>query len=246
MKLSANTFRASLLLLGGFLATGAVQALDVNITEDKSTIKVLHANKIIEVRRDQDPNHLVDAMWAKTSRTCPPFCIQPSRPLEGVELLTEVDLFEFMEQEINNDTGVLIDARLPDWHLRGTIPGSVNIPFTVFQREPNDPKLVKALSLLGARPRGADGAIIKLIDDLLGSDKTEQWDFSEAKHIVLWCNGPWCGQSPHAIRALAHLGYPVEKMGYYRGGMQMWQILGLTTVVPDADEQLFADAGGSE
>jgi rhodanese-related sulfurtransferase len=49
---------------------------------------------------------------------------------------------------------------------------------------------------------------------------------------LLWCNGPWCGQSPRAIRALISLGYPAEKLYYYRGGMQMWQSLGLTTVLP--------------
>jgi len=47
---------------------------------------------------------------------------------------------------------------------------------------------------------------------------------------MLWCNGPWCGQSPHAIRGLLDLGYPAEKLYYYRGGMQAWQSLGLTVV----------------
>jgi hypothetical protein len=53
-----------------------------------------------------------------------------------------------------------------------------------------------------------------------------------AKDLVLWCNGPACGQSPRAIRGLLDVGYPGEKISYYRGGMQMWQLWGLTTVVP--------------
>ncbi len=65
-----------------------------------------------------------------------------------------------------------------------------------------------------------------------GDKKTDTWDFSEARQLLLWCNGPWCGQSPRAIRALISLGYPAEKLYYYRGGMQMWQSLGLSTVVP--------------
>ena len=28
-------------------------------------------------------------------------------------------------------------------------------------------------------------------------------------------------------------GYPPDKLRYYRGGMQMWQVLGLTTVIPN-------------
>ena len=69
---------------------------------------------------------------------------------------------------------------------------------------------------------------------LLGGDqKTEQWDFSNAKELLLWCNGPWCGQSPRAIHGLLKAGYPAEKLYYYRGGMQMWQSLGLTTILPE-------------
>ncbi len=46
--------------------------------------------------------------------------------------------------------------------------------------------------------------------------------------IVLFCNGPWCGQSPTAIRRIIEAGYPAEKIRYYRWGMQGWRMLGLT------------------
>jgi len=36
---------------------------------------------------------------------------------------------------------------------------------------------------------------------------------------------------------LIKLGYPEEKMKYYRGGMQAWQLLGLTTIVPEKDKK---------
>jgi len=49
---------------------------------------------------------------------------------------------------------------------------------------------------------------------------------------VLFCNGPWCDQSPRAIRGLRKIGYPADKLHYYRGGMQDWLIMGLTTIVP--------------
>ena len=65
-----------------------------------------------------------------------------------------------------------------------------------------------------------------------GNKKTERWDFSHAKDLLLWCDGPWCDQSPRAIHGLISAGYPAEKLYYYRGGMQMWQSLGLTTVMP--------------
>ena len=69
----------------------------------------------------------------------------------------------------------------------------------------------------------------------LGVEYTKKgtWDFTSAKTILLYCNGAWCGQSPTAINALIELGYPKSKMKYYRGGMQSWQLLGLTTIVPE-------------
>jgi rhodanese-related sulfurtransferase len=150
-----------------------------------------------------------------------------------------------MEKQVNSHNGLIIDARLPDWYLRGTIPGSVNIPFTIFQRGPDDAKFKMAFEMLGVRPRGQVSAFTRLTDQVFNKgEKTELWDFSAAKEIVLWCNGPWCGQSPHAIRALVKQGYPVGKIHYYRGGMQMWQILGLTTVTPSAESVIFADASG--
>jgi hypothetical protein len=36
--------------------------------------------------------------------------------------------------------------------------------------------------------------------------------------------------SPELIWALLDYGYPAHKIKYYRGGMQAWQLLGLTTV----------------
>jgi rhodanese-related sulfurtransferase len=58
------------------------------------------------------------------------------------------------------------------------------------------------------------------------------WNFENAKTLVLYCNGPWCGQSPTNIKQLLSMGYPSYKLKWYRGGMQDWKVLGLTTVPP--------------
>lgn len=47
---------------------------------------------------------------------------------------------------------------------------------------------------------------------------------------ILFCNGPQCGQSPVAIRALLGAGYPAEGLLYYRGGLHDWLTLGLPVV----------------
>jgi len=69
---------------------------------------------------------------------------------------------------------------------------------------------------------------------VLGAEKLEDgtWDFGNARELLLFCNGPWCGQSPRAIRNLVAAGYPPSKLFYYRGGMQNWQLLGLPVHVP--------------
>lgn len=47
---------------------------------------------------------------------------------------------------------------------------------------------------------------------------------------VFFCNGPQCGQSPMAIRALLEAGHRTDLIWYYRGGLHDWVTLGLPTV----------------
>lgn len=217
------------------LMAGTIQALEVKIRPDRDKVQVIHGDDLVKIQRIQDQNHTIEGGFAKTSRKCPPFCIEPMEVAPGVRTVGELELMEFMEQKLPGEEGLVIDARVTSWHLRGTIPGSINIPFTTFELKPDDPKLIKALRELGGKPRSDVSGITRSLEGmgLMGGDeKTDFWDFTRAKELVLWCNGPWCGQSPRAINALLKLGYPASKLNYYRGGMQMWQIFGLTTVVP--------------
>ena len=43
----------------------------------------------------------------------------------------------------------------------------------------------------------------------------------------------WCPQSSWAIQNLIKIGYPKEKLKWYRAGMYGWTILNLTTIVPE-------------
>jgi rhodanese-related sulfurtransferase len=209
--------------------------LEVRITDDKPYSVVNHGKELVKVQRIQDTSHTIDGSFAKTSRPCPPFCVNPLNIADGVATVAELEVIKFMETAMHRGDGVMIDARTPSWHDKGTIPGSVNIPFTVFEKPADDPELAEVLERLGARERDDVNVVMRSLEKVgmfSGSQKTDTWDFSEAKQLLLWCNGPWCGQSPRAIRALISLGYPAEKLYYYRGGMQMWQSLGLTTVLP--------------
>lgn len=156
----------------------------------------------------------------------------------GVTTVGEVEMFDFMENKVNNGTGLIIDARVPSWHKKGTIPGSINIPFTEFERKPTDPLLGKVMEKIRAKRRTQVGFVGHAWDKTLetvgvNTQRSGYWDYSDSPDLLLWCNGPWCGQSPHAIHGLIDLGFPAEKIYYYRGGMQMWEMLGLTIVVPE-------------
>lgn len=193
-----------------------VNALDVRITPEIETVDVIHVGKKVAIMRNQDPRNKVTPEYAGTSRKCPPYCIQPMGIAEGVETVGELEMLDYLKRSSGGDTSVLvIDSRSPDWVAKGTIPGSVSIPWTTLAPE-----------------EGADPfAIADLFQEKFGVKTSEGlWDFTNAKTLVLFCNGMWCGQSPSNIRSLLRFGYPPRKIKWYRGGMQDWEILGLTVV----------------
>lgn len=227
------------IILAGWLAsTTGSRAEPVNITQYRPSFSVEVNGETIRIERIQDNSNVLSGGFAKTSRPCPPFCIHAMEAVPGVRTLGELELFEFMEKKQQRGEGVLVDARTPSWYKKATIPGSTNIPFTVFaDPDPENPELWEALRGLGVEKKGGDSDSLAeglgRVLDFFGSDAPEEsevFDFSAAKELVLFCNGPWCDQSPRAIKGLRRIGYPAVKLHYYRGGMQMWLLLGLTTV----------------
>ena len=197
------------------LSVSAGDKLAVNITKGLGSIEVMHHGKKVTIMRNQDQKNTVNKAFAKTSRKCPPFCIQPATLAPGVETIAEVEVIDYLKKMNAGDKSILvIDSRTPDWVKRGTIPGAVNIPWT---------------SLNPAK--GADPLSIgEIMEDQFGAKQLEGlWDYSKAKTLVMFCNGMWCGQSPNNIKNLLKFGYPAHKIKWYRGGMQDWEILGLST-----------------
>lgn len=68
-------------LAAGLSFSSAVIAADeakpVGITADKMSVTVKHDGKDVEIKRNQDNKAVVVDDFAKTSRPCPPFCVQP-------------------------------------------------------------------------------------------------------------------------------------------------------------------------
>lgn len=216
-----NSTRASLVLAACLvLAAGAPFAeeptgSEVRITPELPRITVLHNGQPVTIERNPDPDNMVEPDFALTSRPCPPFCILPMTLAPGVETLGELELMAYLEK-IGRDSNILvIDSRDGTWPQRsGLIPGAVVLPWQ--QLHPAHASAAEIADLMQFR----FGAI--RVDGL--------WNFSNVKTLVFYCNGPWCGQSPTNIRQLLSLGYPPHKLKWYRGGIQDWKALGLTTV----------------
>lgn len=187
-------------------------AQDVKITQDVAQVVLNIRGQTLTIERNQDPEARVADGFAKTGRPCPPFCIHPMSAAPGVETVGELELIGFLQDYVSDNRGLLIDSRLPEFYTKGTIPGAVNLPFSTM--EDSNPYRAEILKALGGR-------------ELAGG-----WDFSDAMDLLCFCNGPWCDQSPRLIRNLMSVGYPPEKLRYYRGGMQSWLLLGLSVTVP--------------
>ena len=207
----------------------------VGITPDLMSVTVTHNGQPVEVMRNQDNKNTVISAFAKTSRPCPPFCIQPMVLAEGVETLGEVELLDYAAKMTAGDSSImLVDSRTPDWVAKGTIPGAVNVPWTLLTPAKGATTEVITNTMTGQFNVGlAEGVDFIEIDDAIANNRvSEVFDYSGAKTLVMFCNGMWCGQSPASIKTLLKYGYPAEKIKWYRDGMQSWEILGFTTAKP--------------
>jgi len=193
-----------LILLSNILIAG-----DVKITEELESLIIQDGNKEIKIERIQDQKHRLTSSFTKTSRKCPPFCVQPIK-IGNVKTIGEIELLKYIKEiEKDNADMLLIDARTKNWLHNGTIPTATNLPFTMIQKDSK--YLNKILNLLGAK-----------------EEKNGKWNFDKVPSMIIFSNGLWDPQAPKAIQSLIELGCPEDKILYYRGGMQDWNILGLT------------------
>lgn len=215
--MTVNKLLASTALLASIMLPGVSFALDVNITPDMPSLEVMHNGQKVAIQRNQNQDNNINPAFGKTSRKCPPFCIQPGELAPGVETIGELEMMHYLKKMSDGDKSIMvIDSRTPDWVAKGTIPGAVNIPWDKLNIGKSDPITVQ-----------------EILEKQLGAKQSEGfWNFGNAKTLVMFCNGSWCGQSPTNIKGLLKIGYPAEKIKWYRGGMQDWEMLGLTTVKP--------------
>jgi len=208
------------------LAAGTVAAADNKISNLIDTVTVKHNGETIVISRGHDRDAKLPEMFQKTDRGCPPFCVQPMVAVPGVDTIGELEVLDYLSRMSQGDDSIMVvDSRTPDWVMRGTIPGSENIPWNTINTD---------TAGTFETPTEAEG-LVHILADEFGANynqATKQWDFRQAKTLVLFCNGIWCPQSTANLKTLVKLGYPVYKLKWYRGGMQDWVSVGLTTVKP--------------
>jgi len=125
--------------------------------------------------------------------------LQEMVPVAGVHPVGEIDILN----ALNDTNALVVDMRDVTDRVKGTIPGSISLPYT---------EVVARLAELGC------------------SKTADKWSCEKAKKVYAFCNGPVCPQSPIAIRAMTREGFPADKIYYYRGGMLDWDALGLPSV----------------
>ncbi len=190
---------------------------EVKITKNLPYLDLsnLQDGKTIRLQRNQDTENMIDFEYGLTSRPCPPYCIQPIMLGDGIETVGELEMIEYISRiNAGDDSVLIIDSRTENWTMNGMIPGAISIPWKRLHYQHTDQE-----------------SLLDILEFRLGVVREGTFlNFENAKMLILYCNGNWCGQSPTSIRSLQMLGYPTHKLKWYRAGMQGWKILGLTTV----------------
>lgn len=111
-----------------------------------------------------------------------------------------------LQEILKTESAIIFDSRPFEEYAIGHIPGAVNL-----SAKPGVPMSVYV----------SDAAEL---DRLLDGDRSI--------HIVLYCNGPYCGRSKRLAAEFAAAGY--EHVRRYQLGIPVWRALGGTTVIEPA------------
>jgi rhodanese-related sulfurtransferase len=145
----------------------------------------------------------------QSSATCVASYLSPMSTAPNVPTLGELDVIEFLSTQVESGDGLLIDARLPEDSALGYIPTSVNIPTATLT--PSNPYRDEILLALSAQ------------------HYQSVFSFTDAISLMVYDSGPATQDAAALIVDLLVASYPPEKIDYYRGGVQVWTTLGLST-----------------
>ncbi len=195
-----------------------------------SGVKATYNGKTILIERKQNgkcldihitPNVLYDNNYI--NKKVPKVCkktflttigiLQPISIDKDIKTVGELEVLKHIKSiEENPEKYILIDARKANWYKQITIPTATNLPYNEIKYDEDFKEdFTYMLNILNIK-KNKHGL-----------------DFSKVKTALIFCNGSWCIQSSRAIFKLIDLGYPKEKLLWYRGGLQDWLAYGMTT-----------------
>jgi len=212
-----------------------VQKNGLTITqEDNTTLTITRIKHILCTEHHITPDSLFGDNYA--GRRVPDVCkksfvtkvgvLQPMTLSKHIETVGELEvLVHIKKANISPETHILIDARTPQWYKQMTIPTSINLSFNTinYTEDLDEDDFQNKTDYLKYKED-----YINMFKILNIKKTNDGLDFSQAKSAVFYCNGSWCSQSPKAIMKLINIGYPQEKLLWYRGGLQDWVIYDFT------------------
>jgi len=171
--------------------------IELKITETLSSITITHENQTLHIKRTPK----------NQEHTCPPFCIQPMN-IKGVSTVGELEVLDFIKELKGKEAKLLIDIRNSKFYNQNTIPGAINIPYSMLKNKSKYQEQV--LQLLGGKKRG------------------EKWIFKLVPTLLIFGDSEENDKASKSIKTLLKLSYPAQKIYYYRTGIEAWNRLGLT------------------
>lgn len=152
----------------------------------------------------QAPNYA--AGFTATDGACGAACIAPMHVADGVATLDEQQVLAFLVDVVADNQGLMVDARSLRDRSRGFVPGSVSLPAATL--DPQGSYWPNVVTALGATAQGGT------------------YSYGSARALLVYDKGPSSDDAGALVRNLLAVGYPAQKIKYYRGGMQMWSVLG--------------------
>lgn len=148
------------------------------------------------------------ATFVSADDACGGPCIAPMQVAAGVDTLGESEVLDFLVTQVAEGHGLMVDARVAVDRVKGFIPGTVSLPHNTLA--PDNSFRNDILQALGAR--AFDGV----------------FNFTDARSLLVYDNGPSSDDAGRLVENLLQAGYPAEMIRYYRGGMQVWSVLGFS------------------
>jgi len=171
--------------------------IELKITETLTSITIVHENQTLRIKRTPK----------NQEHTCPPFCIQPMN-IKGVSTVGELEVLDFIKELKGKEAKLLIDIRENKDFKQYTIPGAINIPYSMLKINSKYQKQI--LILLGGEKIG------------------KKWLFKFVPTLLIFGTSDEDEKTYNAINTLLKLSYPNKKIYYYRAGIEGWNRLGLT------------------